>query len=303
MPARLVIGTRGSALALCQARWVARRLERSGSPVEVLVIRTTGDRMGEVPLATLGPGQGLKGVFTKEIEEALLEGAIDLAVHSLKDLPTELDPRLELACVPERADPRDALVGRTLQALAPGDRVGTGSPRRAAQLRALLPEIRILEIRGNVDTRIRKLREGRYDAIMLAAAGLQRLGLAGEADELLDPGQIVPAIGQGALGIETRAGDGRVRRALAPLHEPLAAAEVEAERALLRSLGGGCEAPLGAHARVRKGMLRLRAAAALPSGAIVRAGGRAPLAEAAALGARVARELRGSGVFPDARVA
>ncbi len=296
MAEKLTLGTRGSALALCQARWVARCLEEAGTLCKIRVIRTTGDRLGAVSLARLGPSQDIKGVFTREIEDALIGGTIDVAVHSLKDLPTALDDRLTLACVPRRADPRDALVGRTLRALVPGDRVGTGSPRRAAQLAALVPGVRILDIRGNVDTRIRKLREGRFDAIVLAAAGLQRLGRSGEADTLLDPGQMVPAIGQGALGIETRAGDERVVRALAPLHDERSAAEVEAERSLLRSLGGGCDAPLGAHGTSRDGTLLLRAAAAVRDGSIVRARGSGPPGSARALGARLARELREIGV-------
>ena len=161
----LTIGTRGSKLALQQARWVASRLRRSGSPASIRVIRTTGDRVGTVPLASVGTRAGIKGIFTKEIEDALLAGEIDLAVHSLKDLPTELDERLGLGCVPRRVDPRDALLGRTVDELASGGRVGTGSPRRAAQIRALLPAVTVAEIRGNVDTRIGKLRAGQYDAI------------------------------------------------------------------------------------------------------------------------------------------
>ena len=168
--ARLKIGTRGSKLARSQAGWVAGRLRASGHEVEIRIIRTTGDRVGAVPLAALGQQQGIKGVFTKEIEEALLAGEIDLAVHSLKDLPTELDERLSLGCIPARADPRDALVGSRLDELRPGDRVGTGSLRRAAQLGLLRPDVAAAEIRGNVDTRLGKLRAGEFDAILLAAA-------------------------------------------------------------------------------------------------------------------------------------
>ena len=290
--ADLTIGTRGSQLALRQAGWVAGRLEELGNRVAVRVIKTTGDRIGAVPLAAFGQSQGVKGVFTKEIEEALLEGEIDLAVHSLKDLPTEIDERLALGCVPRRADPRDALLGKKLVELRPGDRVGTGSPRRAAQLRHLRSDIVPSEIRGNVDTRIRKLKEGDYDAIVLAAAGLQRLGLLAEVVEHFDARKMVPAIGQGALGIEIRAVDEAARAALAPLHDVRAATEVEAERSLLRALGGGCDIPLGAHATSRDGRLRLLATAADTSGAMVRAEGTASAGDAPELGAKVAAELR-----------
>ncbi len=290
--ADLTIGTRGSRLALRQAGWVAERLAELGNRVALRVIKTTGDRIGAVPLAALGQSQGVKGVFTKEIEEALIAGEIDLAVHSLKDLPTELDERLALGCVPTRADPRDVLLGKKLGDLRPGDSVGTGSPRRAAQLRHLRPEVVPSEIRGNVDTRIRKLKAGNYDAIVLAAAGLERLGLLDEVAEHLDAGAMVPAIGQGALGIEIRAGDDAARGALAPLHDNPAAREVAAERSLLRALGGGCDIPLGAHATWRDGQLRLLATAAGPGGEMVRAEGAADEGQAPELGARVAAKLR-----------
>ncbi len=289
--AKLTIGTRGSALALRQARWVAERLQTTGHEVEVRVIRTTGDRIGAVALAELGPQQGIKGVFTKEIEEALLAREIDLAVHSLKDLPTELDERLLLGCVPGRADPRDALVGRRLDELRAGDRVGTGSLRRAAQLRHLRPDVTTAEIRGNVDTRLGKLRAGEYDAILLAAAGLERLGLESEIAECLDTNRMVPAIGQGALGVEIRSGDERTLESLAPLHDARAAAEVEAERSLLRALGGGCEIPIGAHAATLDGDLRMVAGASSATGGPVRVWGEAPAGDAEALGAKVAAKL------------
>ena len=289
------IGTRGSALALRQARWVAGRLKDNGTHATIRIIRTTGDKARSVSLAALGNQQGIKGVFTKEIEDALLAGEIDVAVHSLKDLPTELEPRLALGCVPRRADPRDALVGRTLSELATGGRVGTGSLRRAAQLRALLPNATIADIRGNVDTRIRKLRAGDYDAIVLAAAGLERLGLQGEVAEYLEADCMVPAAGQGALGIEIRAGDDPVLEAIAPLHDSEAAAEVEAERSLLRAAGGGCEVPLGALASARDGTVTLVAAASTGNGRMVRARGVSPAEEARRLGADVAARLRSKG--------
>lgn len=291
----LVIGTRGSKLALCQARWVAGRLEAVGIESSIRVIRTTGDRQADLPLAAMGRQQGLKGLFTKEIEDALIDSSVDLAVHSLKDLPTELDPRLELGCVPVRADPRDALVGRACDQLAAGDRVGTGSPRRAAQLAQLFPGTRVLDIRGNVDTRIRKLRSGEFDAIVLAAAGLARMGLDSEVSDYLDADRMVPAIGQGALGIEVRAGDRSVLAAIKPLHDQAAAAEVRAERSLLRALGGGCDLPLGGHAEFDGGWLRLVAAATRQGGGMARAEGSAPEGDANELGIRVAAALRRNG--------
>lgn len=289
------IGTRGSQLALRQARWVSRQLQASGSRAAIRIIRTTGDRAGSVPLPALGKRTGIKGVFTKEIEDALLAGEIDVAVHSLKDLPTELDPRLELGCVPRRADPRDALLGRTAAELAAGGRVGTGSLRRAAQIRALLPNVTVVPIRGNVDTRIRKLRRGEYDAIVLAAAGLERLGLQAQAAEYLPTDRMVPAVGQGALGIEIRTGDGRVLEAVSPLHDRDAAAEVTAERSLLKGLGGGCDVPLGAHGSVAGGQLTLIAGASGRNGGWIRAWGSAPATEAASLGREVASRLRRGG--------
>ena len=290
----LTIGTRGSKLALRQAHWVAERLRQAGNGVHIRVIKTTGDRAARIPLDSIGLQQGIKGVFTKEIEDALLAGAIDLAVHSLKDLPVDLDPRFVLGCVPQRADPRDALLGAQLDGLRRGDRVATGSPRRAAQLRQLLPAVRVVDMRGNVDTRIRKLREGVCQAIVLAVAGLERLGLKAEITQILDTYQMVPAVGQGALGIEVRHGDHAVLDAIAPLHDEVAAAEVEAERALLRGFGGGCAVPLGANATATGGRLKLRAAVALDGDArIVRAEDSAPVIEAAVLGARVAARLRG----------
>ncbi len=244
----VVIGTRGSKLALWQAHWVEQRLQDAGLPTRIEIIKTTGDKITDVALAQVGAAGGLKGVFTKEIEEALLEGRIDLAVHSLKDLPTELDPALALAAIPPRADPRDALVGKTLDALEPGDRVGTSSLRRAAQLRHLRPEVQVEDIRGNVDTRLRKLDEGRYHAILLASAGLHRLGWEDRIAQILEPDVMLPAIGQGALAIETRADDQATRQILAPLHDSDTATAVAAERALLAALGGGCQVPLGGHA-------------------------------------------------------
>src|ERR1700736_1232558 len=196
----LTIGSRGSQLALWQARWIQARLESVGAECRLEIIHTTGDKITDVALSKVGT----KGLFTKEIEEALLDGAIDLAVHSLKDMPTELPPGLTLAAIPEREDPRDALVGRKLSELPQRARVGTSSLRRAAQLRALRPDLEVENIRGNLDTRLRKLDEGKYDAIVLASAGLRRLGWENRISELLEPEVMCPAVGQGALAVETR---------------------------------------------------------------------------------------------------
>ncbi len=196
----LVIGSRGSRLALWQAHWVKARLEDLGEECRIEIIHTTGDKITDVALSKVGT----KGLFTKEIEEALLDRSIDLAVHSLKDMLTEVPAGLTLAAFPVREDPRDAVVGRKLSDLPPGARIGTSSLRRSAQLRALRPDLQIENIRGNVDTRLRKLDEGQYDAILLASAGLRRLGWHDRIAELLEPEVMCPAVGQGALAIETR---------------------------------------------------------------------------------------------------
>src|SRR5580700_10947583 len=200
----LTIGSRGSQLALWQARWIQASLEQLGEQCRIEIIRTTGDKITDVALSAVGT----KGLFTKEIEEALLAGTIDIAVHSLKDMPTELPAGLTLAAIPEREDARDALIGPKLGNLVAGARVGTGSLRRAAQLRALRPDLQIEDIRGNVDTRLRKLDEGRYDAIVLASAGLRRLGWENRITEVFNPGIMCPAVGQGALAVETRDDNG-----------------------------------------------------------------------------------------------
>ena len=242
----LVIASRGSQLALWQARWVAAQLAAARPRSRIEIIKTTGDKITDVPLAKVGG----KGLFTKEIEEALLDGRADLAVHSLKDLPTELPAGLVLAAVPEREDPRDAIVGKRLADLPQGARVGTSSLRRAAQLRQLRPDLSIESVRGNLDTRLRKLDEGQYDAIVLAAAGLKRLGWADRIAEILPASVMCPAVGQGALAIETRE-DGNGRDRLPPRSiTPATHAAVTAERGLLAALGGGCQVPIGAHATV-----------------------------------------------------
>jgi hydroxymethylbilane synthase len=286
------IGTRGSALALWQAEHVMARLSALGQAVELRVITTTGDRAVDRRLESVGG----KGAFLKEIEEAMLAGEVDLAVHSLKDVPTALPDGLSLCAVLERADPRDALVssGRRLAELPPGARVGTASPRRKALLRETRPDLAVLDLRGNVDTRIRRLREGGFDAVLLAMAGLERLGRAGEATEALDPRRFVPAPGQGAIALECRTGDAAVRAVAAPLDHAPTARAVAAERAFLASLGGGCHVPLGAHAFAVPGALELVAFVAKADGSAVLRGGRQGR-DPEALGAGLADDLRRRG--------
>lgn len=245
---KLRIGSRGSQLALWQAHHIAHLLSVQGHEVDIQIIRTTGDRLQEVTFAQVGS----KGMFTKEIEDALLAGDVDLAVHSLKDLPTELPEPFALAATPPRVDPRDVLVSArytSLKELPQGARVGTSSQRRRAQLKALRPDIEAVEFRGNVDTRLRKLGEGQVDAILLAAAGLDRLGKAEWVRERFEPQLFCPAAGQGSLGIESRKEDSVTRQALAFLDDPTTRFAVTAERAALAELGGGCQVPIGIHCR------------------------------------------------------
>jgi hydroxymethylbilane synthase len=245
----LRIGSRGSQLALWQANHIAALLRAQGHSVEIEIIKTTGDRLQEVTFAQVGS----KGMFTKEIEEALAEGRVDLAVHSLKDLPTELPAPFTLAATPPRVDPRDVLVSvqyHSLHALPQGAVVGTSSQRRRAQLLAIRPDIRAVEFRGNVDTRLRKLGEGQVDAILLAAAGLDRLEKTEWVRERLEPNLFCPAAGQGALGIETRKDHPVIMGAIGFLDDPATRFAVTAERAALAALGGGCQVPIGIHCRV-----------------------------------------------------
>ena len=288
----LTIGSRGSALALWQARWVQAQLSTLGHASRIEIIHTTGDKITDVALSKVGT----KGLFTKEIEEALLAGSIDLAVHSLKDMPTDVPPGLTLAAIPEREDVRDAIAGCTINELKQGARVGTSSLRRHAQLLALRPDLLVESIRGNVDTRLRKLDEGQYDAILLAAAGLRRLGWAARIAETLDPEIMCPAAGQGALAIETRADDDLPQRICRSLEHLDTRHAVTAERAVLATLGGGCQVPIGAHAIARDGQLHIHALVISPDGAhaVKRAdSGRADHAEA--IGTRLGEELLACG--------
>ena len=287
----LIIGSRGSQLALWQAKWIGARLAERGHETRIEIIKTTGDKITDVPLAKVGT----KGLFTKEIEEALLEGRIDLAIHSLKDLPTEVPAGLTLAAVPEREDPRDAMVGVRLDDLPAGAKVGTSSLRRAAQLRVMRPDLVIESVRGNLDTRVRKLDEGQYRAIVLAAAGLTRLGWAHRIAEILSPEVMCPAVGQGALAVETRV-EGEARAICAQLDHPATRAAVTGERAVLAALGGGCQVPIGAYAIVEGDTLRLIAAVISPNGErAVRKTGTGAVANAQEIGDRVGRSLLDDG--------
>ena len=249
-PARLRIGSRGSQLALWQANHISALLRARGHEIEIEIIHTTGDKITDVALAKVGT----KGMFTKEIEEALAAGRVDLAVHSLKDLPTELPSGFEIAAITERQDPRDAFCSRhysKIEDLPQRARVGTSSLRRQAQLKAIRPDLDIHPLRGNVDTRLRKLEQGEYDAIILASAGLKRLGKTELIKQIIPAEIMCPAAGQGALGIEIREGDAQTRDLLEFLNDPNARAATTCERALLNSLGGGCQVPIGAFAEVR----------------------------------------------------
>ena len=263
--AHLRIGSRGSQLALWQANHVSGLLQRQGHTVSIEVIKTTGDKITDVALAKVGT----KGMFTKEIEEALLEDRVDLAVHSLKDLPTELSPEFLIAAVPQREDARDAFLSThysQLRELPKNARVGTSSLRRQAQLHSLRSDLEIISLRGNVDTRLRKLRSGEFDAIILASAGLTRLGLTEEVRQYFEPTEMCPAAGQGALAIETRAKDAQTIGAVRFLDHSQTRAAVACERATLNQLGGGCQVPIGAYANSTQRGLFLRAVVASPDG-------------------------------------
>ena len=297
-----IIGSRGSKLALWQSEWVRSRLTelRPETEIRIEIIKTSGDVMLNVPLATIGG----KGVFTKELEEALLAEEIDLAVHSLKDLPTTLPDTLAITAITEREDARDALVLREGVAahinspadLPRGAIVGTSSLRRQAQLKHLRPDVRIKDLRGNVDTRLRKLDSGDYDAIILASAGLRRLGFERRINAAIGHEEMLPAVGQGALGIETRAGDARTAALVSLLDHAPTRAACTAERSLLHALGGGCQVPIAAHASVNGNALRLEALVAALSGEqIIRDAIEDETAHAARAGETLAARLRARG--------
>ncbi len=266
--AKLRIGSRGSQLALWQANHISALLREQGHEVEIEIIKTTGDKITDVALAQVGT----KGMFTKEIEEALADGRVDLAVHSLKDLPTELPAGFELVAITTRVNPHDVFLSvkyDSVKALPKGARVGTSSLRRQAQLKVSRPDLMIHPLRGNVDTRVRKLEEGEYDAIILAAAGLTRLGKTQLVKEVLSKEFMCPAAGQGALGIEIRADDLEMRKYLAFLDDAAARATTTCERALLNKLGGGCQVPIGAFAEIQNEILSLTAVVAQPDGSLI----------------------------------
>lgn len=291
--AHLRIGSRGSQLALWQANHILGLLQQQGHVVSIEVIKTTGDKIADVALAKVGT----KGMFTKEIEEAMLEGRIDLAVHSLKDLPTELPSDFGLAAVPEREDPRDAFLSKKYSGIGElpnRARVGTSSLRRQAQLHASRSDLDIFPLRGNVDTRFRKLQQGEFDAMILAAAGLTRLGLSGFIRQYLDPREMCPAAGQGALAIETRADDLRTTAALKFLDHAPTRKAIECERAALNELGGGCQVPIGAYARAQGRELLLQAVVASPDGSQLIREQRSG-SDPRTLGAEVARALLARG--------
>jgi hydroxymethylbilane synthase len=292
---RLRIGTRGSPLALAQANEVRDRLIAAhgidAGAVELVVIKTSGDRIQDRPLSEVGG----KGLFTKEIEEALLAAAIDLAVHSMKDMPTVLPPGLEIACLLQREDPRDAFISlkaKNLAALPSGAVLGTSSLRRMALVQSARPDLRVISFRGNVETRLRKLAEGQADATLLACAGLKRLGLEDHITERLSVDQMLPAVAQGAIGIETRSSDSAMAELLAPLNDPDTAIAIAAERAFLATLDGSCRTPIAGLATLREGRLGFRGLILTPDGRerheTAREGSRE---DAAAMGRDAAAEL------------
>ncbi len=291
----LRLGTRGSRLALWQSRHVQSMLESRGHQVELIIIKTEGDRDQSAPLANIG-GQG---VFTKGLQDALLDDRVDLAVHSLKDLPTIDVPGLQISAVPEREDPRDALIAREFidfDSLPVGATIGTGSIRRRAQLLKLRPDLVMKEIRGNVETRVNKLTDGNFDAIVLAAAGLKRLDLLRHVTVYFASDQIFPAVGQGALGIETRDDDPAVIAAVDPISHPESFQRAMAERSMLKNLQGGCLAPIGVTSRVEGDTLSLTGVVLSADGSTrLKSSNAAARSDFLQLGESVARELLDSG--------
>ena len=303
----IIIGSRGSQLALWQANWVKGQLTAAGHEIAIEIIRTTGDNLQSFPpeqplpasIAQSMAEAGTKGLFIKEIEAALLAGKADLAVHSLKDLPTIVPEGLILAAVPPREDARDVFIsasGRPFEQLPAGARVGTSSPRRQTQLRRLRPDLELIPMRGNLDTRLRKLERGDCHALVLAAAGVHRLGLRERFTGYFTFDQMCPAVGQGALAIEIRHGDVALACAVAPLDDPATHFAVRAERAMLRRLGGGCQVPIAAHASFEDGQLRLRGVvASLDGSRVIRAAANGSEKDPESLGAGVAEELLKAG--------
>ncbi len=299
----IVIGSRGSQLALWQANWVRDQLTAAGHEISIEIIRTSGDKLQSYPpeqplppsIAQSVAEAGTKGLFIKEIEEALLAGQVDLAVHSLKDLPTIMPAGLILAAVPPREDARDVFIsagGEPFGQLPAGARVGTSSPRRQAQIRRLRPGLELIAMRGNLDTRLRKLQRGDCAALVLAAAGLHRLGLRERITGYFSFDQICPAVGQGALAIEIRQDHAELARAVSPLDDPLTHLAVCAERALLRRLGGGCQVPIAAHANFEDYQLHLQGVvASLDGSRLIRAAAAGSQKDAESLGAAVAEDL------------
>jgi len=285
----LRIGTRGSLLAKWQAESIRKRVfAAAGVEAEIVIIKTAGDRMQQAPLTQIGG----KGIFIKELEEALLEESIDLAVHSVKDIPTDTPSRLMFPAVCRRDDVRDCLVGSTLANLRQGARVGTSSLRRQAQLLHIRPDLDMRDLRGNVDTRLRKVESGEYEAILLAKAGLDRLGVSQRISEILSPEVCMPAVGQGAIAVECRLKDTETADILAPLDDAETRTAIIAERALLAALQGGCQVPLGAWARIERGELVLEACVCSVDGVqYVKQRATAPPDQAAALGEHMARLL------------
>jgi hydroxymethylbilane synthase len=291
------IATRKSPLALWQAEHVAQRLRAAfpGLATELVAMVTRGDKLLDAPLSKVGG----KGLFVKELEQGMLEGEADIAVHSMKDVPVEFPEGLHLAAILEREDPRDALVSSrypSFQALPPHAKIGTSSLRRQCQLKELLPACEIISLRGNVNTRLAKLDAGEFDAIVLAAAGLKRLGFHGRITESLPPETSLPAMGQGAIGIECRAGDARMNQWLRSLHHEATALRVTAERAMNERLQGGCQVPIAGFAELQGGRLRLRGLVGSPDGRqMVRGEMTGPSAQARELGVALAEELLGKG--------
>ncbi len=285
----LRIGTRGSLLAKWQAESIRKRIfAATGVEAEIVIIKTAGDKMQQAPLTQIGG----KGIFIKELEEELLDETIDLAVHSVKDIPTDTPSRLVFPAVCRRDDVRDCLVGSTLANLRQGARVGTSSLRRQAQLSHIRPDLDFRDLRGNVDTRLRKVESGEYDAILLAKAGLDRLGVSQRISEILSPDVCMPAVGQGAIAVECRLKDTETADILAPLDDAETRTAIIAERALLAALQGGCQVPLGAWARIERGELVLEACVCSVDGVqYVKQRATAPPDQAAALGEHMARLL------------